>query len=130
MPNVHLPCWWLFSIRCTIKNIKTKRIPKTIRYIIVGIGYLRGELKQNLDSSVEDVNKAALKALKDLDVFVIEDTLDRHKSIIKGEYADGKKVTIIIEALTERAAKVRIRVGALGDEVKSRTILGAVKDNL
>lgn len=95
-----------------------------------GITYVKGALVKNVDYSVEQVHKAALAALKDLELFVMEDELNRHSSVIKAEYEDGQSVQVNIDALTERSSKITIRVGIFGDQEESRTILSAVEKRL
>jgi len=95
-----------------------------------GYAYYKGTLERNLDKSNEQVHKATLKALKKLDLFIIEDEAGVHDSKTKAEYADGKSVTIKIKSLTERAANLKIRVGTFGDKEKSIMIFNAIKKQL
>jgi len=95
-----------------------------------GITFVKGKLEKNFDYSVEKVHKASLAAIKSLDLFVRSDELSRHLSVTKGEFDDGKGFNVTITALTERASKIVIRVGLLGDQAKSEMILEAIEKKL
>lgn len=95
-----------------------------------GYGYVKGSLQKNYDYSVVDLHKAALKAIKSLGIEKTDEELNRHSSYIKGVYEDGKKLKIVITALTERSAKIDIRIGILGDESASQMIMSGIEKNL
>jgi len=95
-----------------------------------GMTYIKGSLVHNVDDTVKRVNKASMEALKDLELFVISDELNRRSSVIKAEYENGKDVSVFVDALTERSSKITIRVGVFGDQVKSQAILNAILRNL
>ncbi len=95
-----------------------------------GFAFLKGNLVKNVDSSVAEVHKAALSALKNLDLFVTQDELNRHSGKIQSEYADGKKVVVVIQALTEKSSKIKIKIGVFGDQNKSITIMNAIQKKL
>ncbi len=92
--------------------------------------YLKGALQKNLDKPVERVHKAALKGLKSIQVVVTDEKLEVHKSVIKGKFSDGASVTIEVDALTERASQITIRVGLIGDQTKAEMVLNAVERRL
>lgn len=99
----------------------------------VGAGsmtYFNGSLARNVDESVEDIHKAALAALKGLNLFVMSDELSKHSASIRVEYEDTRKIHISIEALTEFVAEVRIRIGTFGDRDESNAILDAILKEL
>ena len=95
-----------------------------------GVAYVGGNLQMNLDNPVKSVHSAALDVLKQKGVFVTKDELSRHHSEIKGEFQDGKTVRISTKALTERASKIQIRIGVLGDQYHSAEILDAIQEKL
>ena len=95
-----------------------------------GIAFIKGILTQNVDYDVKKVHEASLKAVKDLALNVSSDQLDVHASMIKGSYPDGKNFSIQLEALTERATNIMIRIGVFGDEERSRMILNAILKRL
>jgi len=95
-----------------------------------GVVYIKGNLEKNFDYPVKDVHQASLDALKALNIIVTNDDLERHSAKISAQYDDGKKIVITVKALTERASNLRIRVGYVGDEVKSETLLNQIENSL
>lgn len=95
-----------------------------------GYAYVTGALSKNLDAKVDKVHAAALKGLKDLGAFVVSEDQSSQKSEIHAESEDGKNINIDIEALTEQASKIKIRVGTIGNESDSLRVLKAVMNHL
>ena len=95
-----------------------------------GMTYMKGALIHNVDNTVDEANEASLEALKDLQFFVVSDELNKRSSVIKAEYESGKKVSVFIDALTERSSKITIRVGTFGDQEESQAILNAILKKL
>lgn len=95
-----------------------------------GMAYFRGTLEKNFDKPLKKVHKTTLNALKSIDVFITRDDLNRDSAKIKGVFPDEKKVTVNIEGLTERATRIKIRVGIFGDETKSIMILNTIQKRL
>ena len=95
-----------------------------------GVTYVKGAVVQNVTHTVDKVNKASVKALKDLKLFIISDELNKHSSVVKAEDEKGKKISVFIDALTEYSSKITIRVGTFGDQVKSQEILNAILKKL
>ena len=95
-----------------------------------GMSYIKGSVEKNIEHSIEDIHEATLKALKKLDIFVLDDDITRHEATFKAEYPNGKKVEVVVEALTERSSKIKVRVGILGDQDKGVTILNAILRHL
>jgi len=92
--------------------------------------FVKGKLEQNFAYPIKKVHQASLKALKDLDIMITDDDIGFHEAKILAEYDDGKSLRLDIEALTEMNAKVRIRVGVFGDEMRSREVLNAIEKQL
>ena len=95
-----------------------------------GVVYIQGVLEKNFDSSLKDAHEATLKALKSEGIFIKTDELNVANSEVKGEFADGEKIQVNIEALTEKSSKVKVRVGVFGDEAKSNAIMSAIEKRL
>ena len=95
-----------------------------------GVAFIRGKLVKNLDYSVEQVHKATLAAAKDLGYFITADELNRHSAKIAGTDDEGKKITVDVEALTEKAATVEIRFGVFGNDEKSTEFLKEIEAKL
>lgn len=92
-----------------------------------GYAFVKGVLEYNFDANVSSVHKAAVASLKAHKVLIMEDELNKHSAKITGDFEDGQGVKIEIEALTERSSKIKIRVGVIGDEKRSESILGLIK---
>jgi len=95
-----------------------------------GVVYIQGVLEKNVDSGLKDTHEAVLKALKSEDVFVKTDELNVASAETKGEFTDGEKVQVNIEALTEKSSKIKVRVGVFGNEAKSNAIMKAIEKRL
>ena len=95
-----------------------------------GITYARGALSLNVDATVEESHKAAVKALKNLKLFISSDELNKRDSVIKAEFANGRQAKISINAFTEISSKITVRVGFLGDRELSQLIMDAIERQL
>ncbi|OGX08155.1 MAG: hypothetical protein A2Z88_09195 [Omnitrophica WOR_2 bacterium GWA2_47_8] len=95
-----------------------------------GIAWVQGVLEYNFDATVEKVHAASTQALKQLKLPALTDQADTHNAKLTSEYSDGKNVVIQIEAITEKTAKVKIRVGVFGDRLRSDAILSAIRKNI
>ena len=94
------------------------------------VAYIRGTLERNFDKSVAQLHDVTVSSLRELGLYIKEDVVRRHSARTEFEFEDGEKGTIEIEALTERSAKIKIRVGLLGDESKSKMILNVIEKNI
>ena len=93
-----------------------------------GVGtamYVKGKLQQELDAPLPRVHNATLAALKDLELPTLEAKRDKITATIRSEFADGKRVSIDIQAITNSSSKITIRVG-FGDKSRSKEILDAI----
>lgn len=95
-----------------------------------GVVWVKGSLEQNFDKTVEQLHRASLAGLRDTKCAVRKDQIRKHLAKIDFEFDDGQKGSVNIKALTERSAKLKIRVGVLGDETKSQIILNAILRHL
>ena len=87
-----------------------------------GIIWAKGALQQEFNKPVDRVYRATKIALKKLDLPIQVDKKDNLTAKIESEFADGKHVWIDITYISKYTSKVSIRVGPLGDEIKSREI--------
>ena len=94
-----------------------------------GVAYVQGELKVTESVSHEVAGRAAEKALQDLKLTVIKRQQDGLAGVFEARTASDQKVTIKTQRLTANSTSVGIRVGVLGDEAKSRQILGRMQAN-
>lgn len=95
-----------------------------------GVAWVKGSLEQNFDKTVDRIHRAGLAGVRDIKGTVRKDQIRKHLAKIEFEFDDGQKGTIHIKAVTERSAKLKIRVGILGDETKSHIVLNAILKHL
>ena len=95
-----------------------------------GATYVMGKLEDEIDAPVPKVQWATVAALKSLDLPVNMERGDKLAAELESETADQKKIWVSINSLTSSRSKLTIRVGLLGDEVRSRQILQAIRTRL
>ncbi|MCA9394790.1 MAG: DUF3568 family protein [Candidatus Omnitrophica bacterium] len=95
-----------------------------------GYAYVTGALAKNVDANYADVHSAALDGLRDIGAFVVKESIGQSSADIHAESEDGTTIKIDIEALTERAAQIKIRYGTFGNEAESLRILNATMNRL
>ena len=88
-----------------------------------GVVWVKGKLQQNVDAPLDKTHAATLTALKKLSLPVIADRKDKARAKVESEYSDGKHVWVQLDYLTKSATRITVRVGTLGDEIRSREIL-------
>jgi len=94
------------------------------------MAWIKGELIENVDASQSVTFAAAKKGLKSLGLPVDSEDEGQTQSVVKSSYGDGKKVTVVVEAFTDKASRIKIRVGFLGDRARSESILTSIKRHL
>ncbi|HEU4685540.1 MAG TPA: DUF3568 family protein [Nitrospira sp.] len=97
---------------------------------VAGAVYVMGKLKDELEYPVSAVHDAVVAAMKDLQLTVSEDKADRLSAHLESEFADGAHVWITIESLSDSRSRITIRVGVMGDEVRSRKIDETIRKHL
>jgi hypothetical protein len=97
-----------------------------------GFAFIKGNLEQNMDAEVKDVYEASLRALDKLKIDVYSKKLEAHMGVIYAytQGSDRKRVKIMVQALTEKASNIKVRVGIVGDESRSVQILETIKKEL
>jgi hypothetical protein len=95
-----------------------------------GYAWVNGELVKEYQVSAEKLQRAATRGLKSQNVVISDQQGDRLSAKISGKFADGKKIAIAIEAMTEKSSKMKIRVGMFGDQTRSELIANAIEKNL
>lgn len=95
-----------------------------------GAVYVLGKLQEEVNHLVPTVHQATVEALKDLDLPIRENRGDKLTAHLESEFADDKHVWIDLDAIGDSRTKLTIRVGIIGDEVRSRRILEAIKKHL
>ena len=95
-----------------------------------GATYVLGKLEDEINAPVPQVQRASVASLKSLDLPVNKERGDKLSAELESETADHKKIWISINSLGPSRSKLVIRVGLLGDEVRSRQILEAIHKRL
>lgn len=94
------------------------------------VAYVRGEMVVNLEHDLDAVFTASQRALGKLEFTKIDD----HKSGVDAQLvtrtALDKRVEIKLTQVTKTLTKVQIRVGLVGDQGLSLTILEKIKAEL
>ncbi len=94
-----------------------------------GVIWVKGKLVQTVNGSVDKAHGAAISALKKLGLPVITDKKDSMTSRIESEYSDGKHVWIDIDYSSKTTTKIAVRVGTMGDEIRSHEIMDLIQKN-
>ena len=95
-----------------------------------GATYVLGKLEDEINAPVPQVQRASVASLKSLDLPVNKERGDKLSAELESETADQKTIWISINSLGPSRSKLVIRVGLLGDEVRSRQILQAIYKRL
>lgn len=94
-----------------------------------GVAYVQGELKVTESVPHEVAGRAAEKALQDLKFTVIKRQQDGLNGVVEARTASDQKVVVKTRTISEKTTEIGIRVGLIGDESKSRQILGRMQAN-
>jgi hypothetical protein len=95
-----------------------------------GYGYSWGELSATVPESLDRATSAAVAAAEDQQVTVREREQGDGWARVAGEEGSGRSVTIRLARVTDAETRVRIKVGALGNEGTSRTLLERMRYGL
>ena len=95
-----------------------------------GVVYVRGKSTEEFSYDVPVVYRAALTAMKELGLTLSEDRADTLSAHVESEFADRTPIWISLESVGESRTRATIRVGRMGDEVRSRKILDTIKQYL
>lgn len=94
------------------------------------VAWVRGELEAQVPHSFEDVDAAANRAVQQLGFAKVNESKSAIDAEIIARTGQDKKIVIRLDRTADRITRVRIRVGLVGDEVLSRTILDKINANL
>lgn len=97
---------------------------------IAGTVYVKGKLETELEAPVPKVQQAAVGSLKSLALPISKQKGDKLAAEVESKTADGKRVWIHVESISQSRSKVTIRVGYMGDENRSRRILDGMRARL
>lgn len=94
------------------------------------IAYVRGDLDATLSVSLEGALRAANRAVAQLEFSKVSERKDALQAIVISRNAADKKVEIRLERVAETETKLRIRVGAFGDEALAVATYAKISANL
>jgi hypothetical protein len=94
------------------------------------VAYVRGELESPLDANFDRALRASQRTIEQLKFAKVSEKQDALVATLVARNADDKRIEIRVESQGANRATVKIRVGILGDESLSMTILDKVKSNL
>lgn len=94
------------------------------------VAYVRGELQVSLPNDYENVVRATNRAIEQLQFVKISERKDALSDKVEARTAQDKKIVIELTKVADKLTKVEIRVGLVGNEQVSQTILDKIKANL
>lgn len=94
------------------------------------VAWVRGELDASLSNRLDAVDSATNRALEQLQLIKVSESKTSIDAEIVARTGQDKKIEIRLNRTGDTITRVRIRVGAFGDETLSRTILDKIKSNL
>lgn len=97
---------------------------------VAGTVYMMGKLKDEVNYDVSTVHNATVAALAELGLKVLEDKADKVTAHVESEFSDAEHVWIDLESLWGSRTSLTIRVGVMGNEVRTRKIHDAIKRHL
>ena len=95
-----------------------------------GAVYVMGKLQDEVNRPLPVVHEAAVAAMKDLELKLSEDRVDKLSAHMESAFSDGPHVWIDMESVSDSKCRIAIRVGLTGDEVRSRKIYDTIKQHL
>lgn len=94
------------------------------------VAYVRGELESSLDANFDRALRASQRTIEQLQFAKVSEKKDALVATLLARNADDKRIEIRVESEGANRARVKIRVGIIGDESLSLTILDKIKSNL
>ena len=92
--------------------------------------YIMRDLKAIEPKGIDEVYLATQKAIEALELNITEKVKDAMSAGIIIHDAQGKKITIKLNAMSQDTTKISIRVGVVGSETKSRLIYQKIREHL
>ncbi len=94
------------------------------------VAYVRGDLQATLDASHERSLRATKRAIERMKYALVSERSDALAGQFIARTALDKKIDVLVTKESDKATKIRIRVGMFGDEQISRALLDAIKAQL
>jgi len=94
------------------------------------ITFEAGELRSNEETSLADLERACRKAVETLGYEEIETTPEPDQIRLTARTVGGEPVELQLSAKGSSRTELRIRVGVLGNEARSRLVLEQIHQSL
>ena len=94
------------------------------------VAYVRGSLESSLEADLDKTYAAAQRALAKLEFAKIDQRVSGLDAQLVHRTALDKKVEIKLKKITDRLTKIEIRVGLVGDQELSLTLLEKIRAEL
>ncbi|WP_164975983.1 DUF3568 family protein [Oleiharenicola lentus] len=94
------------------------------------VAYVRGELASSVEADLEATYAAAQRALAKLEFAKIDQRKSGLDALLVHRTALDKRVVIQLKKVTDRLTKIEIRVGVVGDQELSLTLLDKIRTEL
>lgn len=98
-----------------------------------GVGtyaYVKGELKREYHAGYDRTWSASERALKALEIRIVDSQKDRLGGTINARRGDGETVKVALEPVASDRTLVRIRIGTFGDRDASERIEKEIEKRL
>jgi hypothetical protein len=94
------------------------------------VAYVRGELEASVENNLDATYRATQRALAALEFAKISEHKSALDAGLVSRTALDKKVEVKLTKVTDKLTKVQIRIGLVGDQQLSLTILDKIKAEL
>ena len=94
------------------------------------VAWVQGRLDATLDANFDQAEKAANRAVTQLQFVKVNEKKDALTATLIARTAEDKKIEIKVVRAGDTTSRVQISVGVFGDEGQSLAILDKIKANL
>lgn len=94
------------------------------------VAWVEGRLDATLDANFDQAEKAADRAVTQLQFVKVNEEKDALTATLIARTAEDKKIEIKVVRVGDTTSRVQISVGVFGDEGQSLAILDKIKANL
>jgi hypothetical protein len=92
--------------------------------------YSKGDLEADFDDDIRDVYDASKTTLERKGYDIDEDRVNNDEGLITGKTDDGDRFRLSLNEREGNNTRMKIRIGTIGDESKSRDLHDDIRDEL